>query len=504
MIHRLIVFLIVLNLMQTFTSSPTTDVMLDAQEVAPTPAELEKFFDDYINHQLDTSHIVSAAVVVVMDGEIIFANGYGYANLAENELATPDETIFRVGSVSKMFVWVAVMQLVEQGELDLDADINIYLTDFQIPDTFPQPITLNHLMTHTAGFEEPILGYVGLTEEDIQPLAEIISDIPARLRPPGEMISYSNYGAALAAYIVEQVSGMSFEQYVQQNIFTPLNMTNSTFGQPLPSHLSPNMAMGYSYNHADGNYQIGGTIQRGDFEYLGIAPSGAMSSTAEDMGKFVIALLEQSSDNDILSLGIDSFQQQFTNDVRLDGFAYGFFEYHINGQYILRHGGNLELFDANIVLLPDQNLGIFSVFSGSDAGGKSRQLLINFMDYFYPDFENAQEAPELLEGSQERANRVAGVYTSNRRDKTTFEEFGWGIYEVTANPDGTIAVFGVRHIEIEPLVFRAVNMPEMLIFWEDESGNITHMVSAHSSFERLSVDRNGCLVFITEDWKFCD
>ena len=485
MIQRFAIFTVVSLLILAFVNYPSNRTIMDAQEITFTASEVEDFFDDAINHQLETAHIVSAAVAVVMDGEIIFTNGYGYTNLAENKLATPDETIFRIGSVSKMFVWVAVLQLVEQGKLDLDTDINGYLTDIQIPDTFPQPITLTHLMTHTAGFEEPILEYVGLNEEDVQPLAEVMySYMPPRLRPPGEMISYSNYGAGLAAYIVEQVSGMQFEQYVQQNIFTPLHMTHSTFAQPLPSHLAPAMAVGYSYNDTDGTYQIGGTIQRGDFEYLGLAPGGAMSSTAEDMGKFVMALLEQSSGNDILSLGIDSFQQQFTNDVRLDGFAHGFFEYHINGQYILRHGGNLELFDANIVLLPDQNVGYFSVFCGSDATGKGRQLLMSFMDHFYP--EDAQEVPVLLEGSQERANRVAGFYASNRRDEATFEEFGWGLYEVTANPDGTIEVFGIRHIEIEPLIFRAVNMPEMLVFREDESGHITHMLSAHGSFERLA------------------
>jgi hypothetical protein len=244
--------------------------------------------------------------------------------------------------------------------------------------------------------------------------------------------------------------------------------------------------MGYSYNLTDGRYQIGGTIQRGDFEYLGLAPSGAMSSTVEDMGKFVIALLEESSGDDVLSLGIDSFQQQFTNDVRLDGVAYGFFEYPINGQHILRHGGNLELFDANLVLLPDRNFGFFSVFSGSDATGKGKQLLLEFMDHFCP--EDAQKTPDLQEGSQERANRVAGFCASNRRDETTFEEYCWGLYEVTANPDGTIEVFGVRYIEMEPLVFRAVNIPEMLVFREDESGNISYMLSAQSSFERLSGD----------------
>jgi CubicO group peptidase (beta-lactamase class C family) len=212
---------------------------MDAQEITPTSSEIEDFFNTAINHQLNTSHVVSAAVAVVKDGEIVFANGYGYANLAENKLATPDEIIFRIGSVSKVFVWVAVMQLVEQGKLDLDADINIYLTDFQIPDTFPQPIMLTHLMTHTAGFEEQILQYVGLTEDDIQPLAEVMSNnIPPRMHPPGEMMSYSNYGAALAVYVVEHVSGMPFEQYVQQHIFTPLNMTRSTFAQPLPAHLS--------------------------------------------------------------------------------------------------------------------------------------------------------------------------------------------------------------------------------------------------------------------------
>ena len=128
--------------------------VLEQEEQGPTdPAELEAFLDELLAKDMEEYHIAGAAVSVVKDGKLFFAKGYGYADLEKGIPVDPEQTIFRIGSIGKMFTWTAVMQLVEQGKLDLDADVNTYL-DFRIPDTYPQPITLKHLMTHTSGFED--------------------------------------------------------------------------------------------------------------------------------------------------------------------------------------------------------------------------------------------------------------------------------------------------------------------------------------------------------------
>jgi CubicO group peptidase (beta-lactamase class C family) len=155
--------------------------------------ELAAFMDGIVSAQIKAYHIPGATVAVVKDGRIFFTSGYGYAD-------------FRVGSVSKLFIWTAVMQLVEQGKLDLDADVNTYLKDLQIPATFERPITLKNLMSHTSGFEDLATGGRLFVQNasDIIPQEEYLKErMPARVRPPEAVTAYSNYGSSLAGYIVE-------------------------------------------------------------------------------------------------------------------------------------------------------------------------------------------------------------------------------------------------------------------------------------------------------------
>jgi len=190
-----------------------------AQGQGPTdPAELEAFLDDLFAKDVEEYHIAGAAVAVVKDGKLFFAKGYGYADIENGIPVDPEQTLFSIGSVTKTFTWTAVMQLVEQGKLDLNADVNTYL-DFRIPDTYPQPITLKHLLTHTSGFEQRLLGSLVTDPNDLMPVREgIISYMPARVRPPGEAAGYSNYNAMLAGYIVARVSGQPYDQYLQEHI----------------------------------------------------------------------------------------------------------------------------------------------------------------------------------------------------------------------------------------------------------------------------------------------
>jgi|SRR5680860_667054 len=195
--------------------------------------DIEEFLDTALPRQMEDEHIAGAAVAVVRDGTLLTARGYGYADVEQKQSVVADQTIFLTGSTGKLFTWTAVMQLVEQGKLDLDADVNTYL-DFQIPATYPAPIRLKHLMSHSAGFEDRAFIFARDPGE-LLPLGPYLArNTPRRVRPPGVLSAYSNYGAALAGYIVERVAQKPFAHYMAEHIFAPLQMRHSSFEQPLP------------------------------------------------------------------------------------------------------------------------------------------------------------------------------------------------------------------------------------------------------------------------------
>ncbi|MHA2074673.1 MAG: serine hydrolase domain-containing protein, partial [Candidatus Hodarchaeales archaeon] len=290
----------------------TSDIVpfLNSLRINQNETEILGFFDPenvsaFINEYIPTItvfgplgpvEIAGGAISIVKDGEIFLAEGFGYANRDDNVLVDVNETLFRVGSISKTFIAVAVLQLVEDGLLDLNEDINAYLTTFSIPDAFNEPVTLLHLLTHTAGFEST--SYLGSSTDpsEIPSLEDVLSDsIPNRIRPPGEVSSFSNYGITLAGYIVEQISGVSFDRYIETNVLLPLEMNHSTFSQPLPSDLLSNLSESYS-----------SALSPANFEYVTMYPGDSLSSSPVDMAKLMIALLDNGSSNGNGILSYDS------------------------------------------------------------------------------------------------------------------------------------------------------------------------------------------------------
>lgn len=448
--------------------------------------ELEAFMDGVVESQLKAYHIPGATVAVVKDGKIIFSKGYGYADVNKRKPVVANQTLFRVGSVSKLFIWTAVMQLAEQGRLDLDADINTYLKDFQIPATYPEPITLKDLMTHTPGFEDLAIGgrlFVH-NASDIMPLGEYLKDkMPARVRPPGEVTAYSNYGSTLAAYIVEQVSGMPFDRYVEENILLPLNMNSSTFEQPLPPGLASNMSNGYLYSS--------NAYTTEPFEYLQVWPAGSMSSTSEDMAKFMIAHLQNGryGNSRILqnSTARRIHSQLFTNDPKVSGWTYGFWEMRLNNQSIIGHGGDTILFHTLMELLPEHNIGIFVSCNEQASEPAAYEILQTFMDHYYP--VPAQPVPEPIPGFEKNASKFTGSYRPTRSAYTNFEKVGALFQEVQVypGPNSTLttsqpALGQVQWVEVAPMVFSpADGLPsplpfsDGLVFGEDGLGRINHL-----------------------------
>lgn len=459
----------------------------NAPEAWIETGDLETFTDELVTRQLAEYHIAGAIVSIVQNGKVELSKGYEYANVAEREPFTPDETLFRIGSTSKLFTWTAVMQLAEQGKIDLNADVNTYLPDFKIPDTFPKPITMLNLLSHTAGFEERTTGTESPTPEEMISLHDYLARyMPDRVRPAGELITYSNYGTALAGYIVEALSGMSFEQYVETYLFEPLSMPHSTFRQPIPPALKGQLANSYSYN---------GEFVPGSFAYVNLRPAAAMSSTAHDMANFMIAHLQDGKFRDNQILKPETARQMhshlFSNDDRLDGFAYGFIEWNFNGQRVLWHNGDIGNWHSGLAIFPEKSLGFFVDYNSAESIPAVNEFYTSFMDAFFP----AQEAsdPPSAESSTQNAKDLAGEYRSTRSVYNHVERIiffpGDGNVRVTVNPDRTLSISGQKLYETEPLVYRTPDESDTVIFQRDGRGKITRfLVNSNQlySYERVS------------------
>jgi len=458
-----------------------------SQQGPTDPAEMEAFLDKELGREMQKHHIAGAAVSVVKDGELFFAKGYGEANLERGIPVDPEQTVFHVGSVGKLFTWTAVMQLVEQGKLDLDADINTYL-DFRIPDTYPQPITLRHLMTHTSGFEDRLLDSVVSDTSELVPAREwLVSYMPARVCPPGDCAGYSNYNAMLAGYIVARVSGEPYDQYIQEHIFDPLGMAHSTAQSPIPQDLRAQASLGYNYE--DGDFQAfpDYTAQPA------LWPSGAHQATVTDMACFMIAHLQDGRYSDANTAGARILKETtarrmhstaYTPDPRLLGSAYGFADVSDNGQRTLGHEGYFPPMHSQLLLLPDQNLGVFVAYNSEGGGALTKQhtgFQRAFFDHYYP--APAVKPIQPPADFAERAGRFVGLYRFASSPATTFHKVaglvGENAIEISDPGDGTlllsIAGYEWRFVEVEPLYFRQVDGQFGLVFREDDRGRITHV-----------------------------
>jgi CubicO group peptidase (beta-lactamase class C family) len=437
--------------------------------VGPTdPADVEAFFDGIMAAHLAAHHVPGATVAVVADGEVVLAKGYGYADLEQRMPVDAARTLFRPGSVSKLFTWTAVMQQVEAGTLDLEADVNDYL-DFTIPDTYPEPITLAHLMTHTPGFEDQGRGLFVLDEEKLVDLETYVkANVPARVFPPGEVGAYSNYGTALAGYIVQRVSGEPFEAYVENHIFNPLAMTHSTFRQPLPAELAPDMAQGYGY--------ASGAFLPGEFELISGSPAGSMSAPAADMARFMIAVLQGGELDGQRILAAETIAEMqaphFVPDPRSYGMGYGYFRDHRNGRDIVSHGGDTILFHTGLFLLPGENAGLFVSYNSAGGSQARVELLKAFMDRYYPAPEPEPISPPA--DVQSRIKAYTGEYHMARANYTTMEKMLRLLQpiRVSVGPEGHLVVTlpsgPAQYVEVEPGLLRQSRAEDRLVFMMED------------------------------------
>lgn len=377
-------------------SQPTT---LDA-------ADLGAFLDGRIPPALARGDLGAVSVVVANRDGVVLSRAWGYADVEAGVPMDPARHLVRPGSTSKLFTWIAVMQQVEAGRLDLDTDINTYL-DFEIPaDGFEAPITLRHLMTHRAGFEERIGELIVIDPEKAATNeAWLKAHVPARVFPPGKIAAYSNYGTALAGYIVERVSGTPFAEYVEAKILAPMDMTRSTFHQPVPAALAADVAAAYDRRSAG----------KEGFEWIVSSPAGALSATPDDMGRFVRALLDGR-----VPLEPGRLQEMWRYEARvhpaLTPMALGFYRADRNGRRILAHGGDTRFFHSDLFVLPDEGVGMFLSISGTGPNGEGlklrKDLVEGFLDRYFPTENRVAPSPPM--NSAVDGASIEGSYLSSR------------------------------------------------------------------------------------------
>ncbi len=439
-----------------------------------TAQDVEAFFDGLVPLQLAKDDIAGATIAVVKDGKVLFARGYGFADVEKRKPVSAEKTLFRPGSVSKLFTWTAVMQLVEQGKLDLDRDVNSYL-DFKIPEAYGKPITLKDLLAHTPGFEDQVKDLFTTGSESTTLAQYVKNRIPAQIFPPGTTPAYSNYGAALAGYVVERVSGQPFPQYVETHIFKPLGMANSTFVQPLPPGLSANMSNGYKL----------GSDKPQEFEVVGPEPAGSLSSTAADMARFIIAHLQEGQLGEARILRPETARlmhsRLFALDDAANGMAHGFYEESRNGRRIIGHAGDTICFHSDLHLVLGTGVGLFISYNSGGKGETSPRTMLwkAFLDRYFPYTPPSTTA---FAGAQEEAKAVSGSYMLSRRNDRSFLRaaalvgeakvvpVGEGIIEIEAlkGPNGK----PTRWQAVAPGTFREVNGQDTLIFKPDQNGRM--------------------------------
>jgi len=417
-----------------------------------TAADLSAWLDGFVPYAIGRGDIAGAEVVVVKDGAVLFEKGYGVSDMKTQAKVDPKRTLFRPGSISKLFTWTSVMQLVEQHKIDLDADINTYL-DFKIPPAYGKPITMRDLMTHRPGFEETIKNLLAPTNKDMVPLREALARwIPERMFPPGEVPAYSNYGAALAGYIVQRVSGEPFEDYVAHHIFAPLHMDHSTFHQPLPKALAGDMSKGYDKASGDPK----------PYELIPMSPAGALATTGDDISRFMLAHLNNGSYDGAQILKPETAKM-------MHGIVYpvpagtlpmglGFYHEDRNGYDIVGHGGDTIYFHSDLHLILQKGVGFY--VSQNSAGkpglGIRGPLFKAFMNRYFPA-PAAASLPTLKTAKQDGA-LIAGTYDVSRRSDSNMLRIAgmFGQFKFKLNDDGTISSDEIVDLAGNPRKLREV------------------------------------------------
>lgn len=471
-------WLLAMALSPTSAAAQSTPSHAPSRSVQVDSVELAAFLDSFVPTRIADFHIPGAVIAVVYEGRVVLTRGYGFANLQTKAIVDPDRTIFRVGSVSKPITATAVLQQVERGRLALSQDVNQVLREFQIPATFPQPVTVAQLLTHTAGFDVRLIATAAPTEAAVIPLSRYLaSDLPPRVRPPGLLHAYSNHGYSLLGYLVELADGKPFADAVATNLFRPLGMVHSTFR--FPRETAAQAATGYEFR-PDG-YRVAIPV------HPNIAPAASLNTTASDMARFMLAHLEGGclEGNCILRPETldEMHRRQFSEDERMPGMTYGFFESVANGRRLLVHGGGIRGFMAGIVLCPETRFGVFVAANNGETGiDLVWRVVLRLMDHVFPA---ATPVLQPVADAAQHLHEFEGTYRLSNHPQRNVEKAGalrGGDLPVVAHADGALEVFGQMYVEVEPDLLRERKTGQPLVFIRGPDGRVERLLTTDVFF----------------------
>lgn len=471
-------------LMSPFQSKVVlADTVLQPADNSITPQEVENFLNSFTSEYMKYDNIPGMAFVMVKDGEVFFSKGYGYADVEKRVPFHPDQSIVRGGSIVKAVTALAVMQLAEQGKLDLDADVNQYLTHFQVPNTYDEPITARQLLHYTAGLDTRFIGIRVESMDEILPLSEYLAQhLTDRVRPPGEIRSYNDFEIALAGLLVEEVSGMPYDEYVQENIFNPLGMDSTSIY--LPKEDEGRVALGYQSN---------GQPFPLNYYYLNDAAGAGFNTTASDLARFMIMHLENGRFGNLQLLSEESAKElhttRFQHNPHLPGIAYTFDEQFWGSHRVLAKSGGAPGFSNRMILLPDDDIGIYFVSNrDAEAVKFGPSLEKAFRETFYPGGNNQSVGKEVPASDPKEMERYEGYYVElidysvNSLEKVSSL---MNQIHVTANGQGQLKMNGGSLLRVDTNLFQWSESGNYVAFREDDKGNVTYMFYARTAVMRV-------------------
>ncbi|MEM1114590.1 MAG: serine hydrolase domain-containing protein [Pseudomonadota bacterium] len=471
---------------------------------------LEAFVDGVVVTSMEDNKIPGATIAVVDSDGPLLVKGYGYANAETREAVDADYHLFRIASITKTFTATAIMQLLQQGKLDLNDNVRMHLGELNVDDHIGD-ITIANLMTHTPGFEDRLLGYYGSpnprdgdsTIEQLQAIAAI------QVRPPGEAVSYSNYGYTLLGEIIAQVSGESYADYVRKHILMPLAMNSSDVrvktvtgpDESLPwlDELRAREARGHTWSN--GWYKpIDWPLARNT-----VHAEGSMSSTAADMARYMQMHLNRGTLGDAVILQQATWdtmsQPLFRNSERTQANAHGFWTNNFSGYQALQHGGSINEFKSMMALVPELGIGVF-VSTNSDSGGALNSLPRRIVERFFPD--KPLSLPEPPEDFGERAQRYTGTYLNTRRTEQRFEKVLMPFFvnaEISSTPEGYLVLSrggsSTRYVEVGKDTFASLIDGTVIQFGGNDPAQANWLyLTSGSAYERPTITENPLILFV--------
>lgn len=443
--------------------------------------------DSAVPQWLERFHVPGVAVAVVRRDTTVLLRGWGSAEAGGSRRVTP-RTAFRVASLSKLITATAALRLVEEGRLDLHADVARYL-ETDIPRRFPGGVTLHRLLTHTAGFDLSDVGDATRNPDEVIPLRLLVSSDPEpQVLPPGLAHHYSNFGFALIGHVIERVAQIDFAEYVRRAVLAPLEMGSSTFEQPPPPAIRDQLAVGHAWS--------GSGYRRLPLDYTHVGPADALITTASDMAAFIRFQLGHGSV--VLSQPTRDRMHatQFVASPSPYGMAYGFEENVMSKRRVLQHGGAQLGFNSIVVLFPEDDLGVFVAQNARE--GNLRSSMLHVIAEELLDARDALQAlPPGRPDSTLDASRYTGKYRHTGYTHSTFEKaasiLGFRGSSATVEPGaqpGTLRIDGGSWIHApalgEHMFVNAERRWWVKGFIVGADGRATHHVAGKDVLERLS------------------